>query len=220
MARPSAEEKKAARRTQILEAAKKVFARKGYYGATMGDVAREAGVSYGVPYWYFPNKMALFEALMEAEAEALKERIARAVTATPNPLERLRIGLEETLRFFDEDQSVARLLFRDAYALGPSFEKKLVEIYGRFVRLIRHDLEHAAKRGLLRPLDLDLAAYMIAALLGQLAFRRLTAVEQAVPVEEIAGAALDFILRGITQPLSAPKRQSGRRSTAGPKATV
>ena len=51
-------------RTQILEAARRVFARKGLV-ATVDDVAAEAGVSHGLAYRYFANKVALFHALVE-----------------------------------------------------------------------------------------------------------------------------------------------------------
>ncbi len=47
-------------RKSILGAALRVFTRRGYYGATMADVAREARVSYGLAYHYFRSKEALF----------------------------------------------------------------------------------------------------------------------------------------------------------------
>ncbi len=49
----------AARRNQILDAAAKVFAEKGFHAATIKDIATEAGIAHGTIYTYFENKTAL-----------------------------------------------------------------------------------------------------------------------------------------------------------------
>lgn len=53
------------RREQIINAAMRVFARKGYARATNRDVAREAGITTGLIYYYFENKEALLKAVIE-----------------------------------------------------------------------------------------------------------------------------------------------------------
>ncbi len=69
------------RRKQILEAAFKVFAEKGFKGATNKNIADEAGVTPGLIYWYFESKEDLFFALMEEHL---------AVGAFPLPIEQLK----------------------------------------------------------------------------------------------------------------------------------
>lgn len=54
-----------ARRAQILEAATRCFAHKGYHGATMDDIVAETGLSKGSLYWHFENKRELFRSLMD-----------------------------------------------------------------------------------------------------------------------------------------------------------
>ena len=51
-----AEQRRAARRDQIVAAALACFAQTGYYATTMADVAAQAGVSKGTPYLYFESK--------------------------------------------------------------------------------------------------------------------------------------------------------------------
>jgi AcrR family transcriptional regulator len=59
-----------ARRAQILEAAFRCFAERGYHAARMDDLARESGLSKGSLYWHFESKEAVFLALFDAlEAE-------------------------------------------------------------------------------------------------------------------------------------------------------
>jgi AcrR family transcriptional regulator len=60
------------RRTQLLHAARTVFARKGYDEATISEIVRRAGVAQGTFYLYFPGK----EALAGAFAELISERFA------------------------------------------------------------------------------------------------------------------------------------------------
>src|SRR3990170_8026576 len=56
-------DQKLARREAILAAARKVFARKGFEGSTIVDIAREAGVASGTVYLYYASKLDLFAAL-------------------------------------------------------------------------------------------------------------------------------------------------------------
>ena len=61
------------KRRQILEGARTVFMAAGFDGASMGEIARAAGVSKGTLYVYFDSKEALFEALTIAEKSGLAE---------------------------------------------------------------------------------------------------------------------------------------------------
>src|SRR6266487_240996 len=65
-------EKREANREQILRAARDVFGARGYHGATIEDIADEAGLSNGAIYYNFQNKEALFLALLD---ERLDERL-------------------------------------------------------------------------------------------------------------------------------------------------
>lgn len=75
-----------ARTNVIREAAEKIFAEKGFSGATMQDIAKEAGLSAGAIYRYFPSKEALIEALSAEQAGRMAETIdsirAKGDTAT------------------------------------------------------------------------------------------------------------------------------------------
>lgn len=70
---------KATRRAGILAAALTCFARTGYHGTTMADVAEAADVSKGTPYLYFPSKEALFIALFGEWDCSLSDRIEHEI---------------------------------------------------------------------------------------------------------------------------------------------
>ena len=69
---PAADEDNSKRR-QILDGARKVFLDLGFDGASMGEIARSAGVSKGTLYVYFADKNRLFEAIVEEEAREKSE---------------------------------------------------------------------------------------------------------------------------------------------------
>src|SRR5438132_11532862 len=72
-----------ARQARILRAAVACFARQGYYGTAMEEIAAEAGIAKGAVYVYFPSKEALFFALYEGWGCTLREEIMRALEALP-----------------------------------------------------------------------------------------------------------------------------------------
>ena len=63
----SSADEDSSKRRQILDGASKVFMDLGFDGASMGEIARAAGVSKGTLYVYFADKNRLFEAIVEQE---------------------------------------------------------------------------------------------------------------------------------------------------------
>lgn len=78
----SEEQDQGGKRAQILAGARKVFFARSFAGASMGEIARAAGVSKGTLYVYFDSKDTLFQALIEEQKRNTAERIA---TFDPEP---------------------------------------------------------------------------------------------------------------------------------------
>lgn len=73
-----------AKRRQILEGARQVFRAEGFDGASMGGIAKAAGVSKGTLYVYFDSKEALFEALVIEDRREAAERLFRLDPGNPD----------------------------------------------------------------------------------------------------------------------------------------
>jgi AcrR family transcriptional regulator len=71
-----------AKRDQILDGAKRVFAANGYDGSSMNDITRAAGVSKGTIYVYFNNKEELFAALIQRERERIFDAVGSILDDT------------------------------------------------------------------------------------------------------------------------------------------
>jgi len=100
------------RRPEVLDAAFAVFLRQGYFGASMEDIAREAGVSKPVVYACFATKDDLFVALIEREERRVLGEIARALprSAGADPRSAMADGLAGFLRAVAANPDAYRLI--------------------------------------------------------------------------------------------------------------
>jgi TetR/AcrR family fatty acid metabolism transcriptional regulator len=118
----------AERRARLLQAASRVFLRRGYAATRVRDVVREARVSRGTFYRHFESKRGLLGVL----ARELVDRLRPAwetpsEVRTPAELERALASLYgATLRAFHDERATARLLFGDAAAPDAGVARAIV----------------------------------------------------------------------------------------------
>jgi AcrR family transcriptional regulator len=197
--RAMSDEEKEARRGEILAAAKKVFARKGYHGTTIAEIAKTARLSYGSIYWYFDSKDALFHELMETEGQSLRRHVTEALTTTPTagaPDAPFRAAVRATFEFFESDRALVKLLFRDSYALGDRFEKHLFGIYEGFIGDIEEIVADASRRGIIADYPPRMVAFSVAALVGQIAHRRVV-TDDGLSAAVVADFVVSLLLNGL-----------------------
>jgi AcrR family transcriptional regulator len=144
-------------RDRILDAALDVFARKGYHRASVDDIVRVSSTSKGAVYHHFPNKEAVFLALVDDFAARLAAAVAAAVAARHGALGRVEGALVAALTTFAENERLARLILLEAVSLGSLYQAKRREVAGRFAALIRGYLDEAVADGSIAPLDTRVA---------------------------------------------------------------
>lgn len=198
-ARAVTDEAKERRREVILSAAKRVFAKKGYHATTIADVAKAARISYGSVYWYFESKDALFHALMDSEEMALRRHIEAALAGLPGNAddeEAFRLSVRATFEFFEADRDVVKLLFRDSLVLGDHFDRHLAAIYEGFIGDIERTITSAQAAGRMVDAPTRMIAFSMAAIISQLALRRLT-TNDGVPASVVADFVVTLLLDGL-----------------------
>src|SRR3954469_310794 len=104
----------AQRREVILAAAEETFARGGYHGASLDDIAHGAGVSKALIYEHFSSKRALHGSLLDEHAPDLFRRLEATAERGEVGEQRLRSGIDTFLGFVEEHRGAWRVLFRDA----------------------------------------------------------------------------------------------------------
>jgi AcrR family transcriptional regulator len=108
---------RAVRADQLLGLADRLFAERGFHGASMDELARRAGVSKPVIYDHFGSKEQLFATCVRRTGEALAEHVRTAVRKESEPRARLRAGSIAYFRFVQEQLQAWAVLFdegRDA----------------------------------------------------------------------------------------------------------
>src|SRR5260370_12084615 len=146
------------RHQRILDAAAQVFASKGYDGTVGEEVAGEAEDSKGGVYFHFPNKQAIFLALLDRLANILRERLESAVVARTDPVARAESALRVVFETFGSHRRLTRLFMVEALGAGPEFNARMVQIPAAVADMIRVHLDDAVAQHAIPPLDTATAA--------------------------------------------------------------
>lgn len=187
---------------QVLEGARAVFLRDGFDGASVDDIAREAGVSKATLYAYFPDKQLLFKEICAQECLRQTQEVEAEIDPSMTVEAMLTLAGERIAGFILSDfgQNACRLIIgegarfpelaRDFYRNGPGL------VHDRLV----HHLHHLAQSGALQIDDLDLAAEQFiqlckAALMEKLVFRMDHQVNADGVRRSVQGAVEMFMAR-------------------------
>jgi len=125
------------RRRQILDAAVRAFAQKGYHASRVSDIAEEAGVAYGLVYHYFESKEAVLEAIFRDTWGMMLEAIRGVEDSEPAPREQLRKTAAIVLRTWRNDPDLVRVLVREVTRRGEQLQREVGEIALAFEALQR-----------------------------------------------------------------------------------
>jgi AcrR family transcriptional regulator len=148
------------KRRRILEAAVRVFAAQGYDASRVGDVAKEAGVAYGLVYHYYESKEAVLEAVFREAWGRLLAAVALAEETGTNAAEQLELVVKIVLRAWRDDPDLVRLLVREV-TRNPHIQDELVVIGQAFASLERMVSRGQADGTFRVELDPKLAAWML-----------------------------------------------------------
>jgi AcrR family transcriptional regulator len=148
------------KRRQILDAAVRVFARQGYHDSRVGDIAKDAGVAYGLVYHYFDSKEAVLDAVFREAWGRLVEALAAVADAEEPAPDRLCKVTKLVLRTWRDDPDLVRLLVREI-TRSPHLQREIDDIAAAFAVLERIVAEGQAE-GTIRPaLETRFAAWML-----------------------------------------------------------
>jgi TetR/AcrR family fatty acid metabolism transcriptional regulator len=125
------------RRRQILDAAVRAFAKKGYHACRVSDIAEEAGVAYGLVYHYFESKDAVLESIFREMWGMMVGAINAIEQIEESPREQLRKSCAIVLRTWRDYPDVVRVLVREVARSGEQLQREVEEIAHAFDALRR-----------------------------------------------------------------------------------
>ncbi len=140
------------RREQILDVAVQVFARRGFHGTSMNDVAEAAGVTKPVLYQHFESKQDLYLALIDEIGKRMITSIAKATAGATSGKAMTELGFQAYFRWVADDHDAFLLLFstqanRDAAAVA-AIRAITSEAASAIAPLIAVEIDHEKQRTL------------------------------------------------------------------------
>jgi AcrR family transcriptional regulator len=195
---------RAVREQQMLDAAVKVFSRRGFHAASMDEIADDAGISKPMVYAYLGTKEELFVACLHREGTRMMEAIAGAAAPDLPADERLWRGLRAFFGFVGAHRDGWAVLYRQARGEQP-FAAELATMRGRLVEVVAGMLDHAlrAKGREVGATDLEVVAYALVGASESLAdwladHPEADPEKTATRMMNVAWLGADQLLRGIT----------------------
>ena len=114
-----------ARRAQLLQVARQVFAEDGFHGAAMEQIAARAGVTKPVLYQHFESKKELYLGLLDEDMARLMTEIRFAIEGARSNRERIARATGAYFTFIDSNEGSFRLLFRETMGADPDFRSSI-----------------------------------------------------------------------------------------------
>ena len=183
------------RALRIGAAAREEFARRGFAGARVEQIARRADVNKQLLFYYYHSKRGLFQAVLSQAVGELENALSALALPGGGPLERLRLTLHAQFEFLARNPQVVALLgqgTRSSAAFAPAIKRLVVLLAeGQGLGQVRDDLDpHLA------------AAQALILMVGYLSMEGVIAAS-ARPLDEPAlrerwrEAAVDLVVNGV-----------------------
>lgn len=138
----------------------RVFARAGYHGSRVGDIAMEAGVAHGLLYHYFSSKDEVLETVFRENFGELLERFRAVETADEPAPEKLKGIAKILLRTWRNDPDLVTVMVREV-ARSPQLQSQVDEVGEAFVIVQRVIEQGQAEGSFRRDLDARLASWIV-----------------------------------------------------------
>jgi len=190
---PSAKQK---RKREIMDAAIRLFSKKGYHQTCVQDITNEIGISVGTFYIYFSNKRELFIEIVEDMVKTINKAISDKNTANMN--------------FFEIALLRARILADNYYKYGktflqleaetssedPSLASKIEEVYRALADPAIKEVRQAQKSGLIRNVDPELLVFAIMGICSIMAIR--LRMDNKYTQEGMINSIFDLFMNGLS----------------------
>jgi AcrR family transcriptional regulator len=147
----------------ILRNAARIFAGKGYHSTTMRDISRETQVSLAGLYHYCRSKEELLFLIQDNCFGRVHERLLERLEETTEPVEKLRLVIENHLSFFAANMAEMKVLSHEADSLAGEMHEHVSGKKQQYTQLVRSILSEvqASRPASNQELDLTVATYAL-----------------------------------------------------------
>ncbi|HOD14886.1 MAG: TetR/AcrR family transcriptional regulator [Spirochaetes bacterium] len=186
------------RKRLILEHAKRLFSRKGYYNTQISDIVDEAKIARGTVYQYFKNKDDIFITLIRDFYNDWEKKVSfemnRINLGQISPQEYFYFRVKNTLEFLADDPDLCNIVLRMGIGLSGELESTIKRFEKKIHNLIVSDLELGIRNNHIRKdLGVEMASNLITGALLKTALYDFGAKKRKKDSEEIEQMAREIL---------------------------
>lgn len=184
------------KRDVILDAAVKVFSRRGYHRAKMEEIALEAGIGKGTIYEYFDSKLNLFQEMLERSRDIYYNSLVDDKQENLSFKERLRAVFLSHINFCREHKELTRVVFWDAEIMDEELKAWCYEKRKEKEEEFKGIVLKAIKAGEIRRVSEQVLTLIISGVLTSI-WAPLTLEDWDIEAEELTDTLIDMVFNGI-----------------------
>jgi len=182
---------------QIIEAAVRVFARKGYYNSRVSDIAREAGIAAGTIYLYFKTKDDILVTLFRDKMADFVDTVRKAIAVEPDAASKVRRLVSLHFRILEDNPDLAEVVQVELRQGQKFFRGASSQEIGAYFALIGSVLEEGVAEGRFRSgLPVKVATKMLFGAMDQVATSWVLG-RRGYQLVDTAGAVAEIFLQGV-----------------------
>ena len=187
---------------QIIEAAVRVFARKGYYNSRVSDIAREAGIAAGTIYLYFKTKDDILVTLFRDKMADFVGVLRKAIAGEADAASKIRRLVSLHFRILEESPDLAEVVQVELRQGQKFFRGASSQEIGSYFALIGSVLEEGVAEGRFRSgLPVKVATKILFGAMDQMATSWVLG-KRGYQLVDTADAVAEIFLQGVAAPTS------------------
>jgi AcrR family transcriptional regulator len=191
-----------AHREEILSAAEKVFAAKGFFPTTMSDIARRAEFGTGTLYKYFKSKEELYFTLIDEKVEEINRLVKTELSQRNSAVERIKKVLQLQFEFIERNRDFFRIYVsersRFEWTVKDDLGKGLHEKMVSYIDILSEVIRQGIKKGEFRSMDPRDLAHALVGIVNSFVFEWLISREP-YPLVSKLDTVLEIFLGGAQQ---------------------
>jgi AcrR family transcriptional regulator len=183
----------------ILEAARKIFAKKGFNDATVDDIANAAGVAKGTVYLYYTSKREVYFAALKFGIEQMHGVLAGELKHAATPGEKLRALIGVKLAYFDENRDFFKIYYSELgnICIHPgAIDSEFKALYIEQAKVVEGILREGARKKVLRSVRAEQAAFAISDIIRGVVTQRVLGWSKS-SISQDVDFIFDLIWKGI-----------------------
>ena len=196
------EQMRAESRQKIVSTARRLFAQRGYDRCNVSDIAREAGMSQGNIYWYFPSKEEILKAVLASAFDALGKLLSEVTVHPGTGIEKLDYLIDRYIAFGNEQGGIditiiiVSLIAHGGLKQLPDLDFNAAQVGAGIQHAVAELLAQAQAEGAITPgVDPNFLAILFLSLFNGLVFTYQDAASD-IPPDVLRTAALRLLGRG------------------------